>query len=287
MHQQLKRFALLGMAVLALSAMGACKSQGTWKRVQKEGKARIGIANEPPYGYMTVDGKVAGEAPAVARAVLSRMGIEEVEPVVVEFGSLIPGLKAGRFDLIAAGMYVKPKRCGQILFSEPSYKIGEGFLVKAGNPKALHSYGDVRESGDVRIGVVAGAVERDYARRAGIPDEQVVILPDNATGLSAVQSGRIDAYAGTYLTVARLADGADDVELAEPFSDALPDGEVLAGYGAFGFQKKDADFQSAFNEELATFLGTPEWKEAVEEHGFDENTLPDKTTAQLCAGGEA
>ena len=34
------------------------------------------------------------------------MGINQVEGVLTEFGSLIPGLQARRFDIIAAGMYV-------------------------------------------------------------------------------------------------------------------------------------------------------------------------------------
>jgi polar amino acid transport system substrate-binding protein len=33
------------------------------------------------------------------------MGIHQIEVVTTDFGSLIPGLQAGRFDVIAAGMY--------------------------------------------------------------------------------------------------------------------------------------------------------------------------------------
>ena len=92
------------------------------------------MANEAPYGYATPDGKLTGEAPEVAKAVLAKMGITQVDGVLTEFGSLIPGLKAGRFDIIAAGMYVNPQRCNEIAFSEPSYGIGQAILVPAGNP---------------------------------------------------------------------------------------------------------------------------------------------------------
>ena len=55
--------------------------------------------------------------------------------MLTEFGSLIPGLKAGRFDIIAAGMFVNPARCDEIAFSEPSYGIGQAMLVPDGQPE--------------------------------------------------------------------------------------------------------------------------------------------------------
>ena len=32
-------------------------------------------------------------------------------------GFVIPGLNAGRFDLIAAGLFITPERCEQVAFS--------------------------------------------------------------------------------------------------------------------------------------------------------------------------
>ena len=54
----------------------------------------------------------------VLKAVLKRMGIGETVGVLTEFQSLIPGLLADRFD-VTAGMYVRPNRCAQILFTNP------------------------------------------------------------------------------------------------------------------------------------------------------------------------
>src|SRR3546814_16536081 len=95
------------------------------------------------------------------------MGIAEVDGVLTEFGALIPGLKAGRFDIIAAGMFVNPKRCEQIQFSEPTYGIGQAFLVKEGNPKKIKEYGSIAGNGDLKLAGMAGAVERSEERRGG------------------------------------------------------------------------------------------------------------------------
>ena len=71
------------------------------ERAKADGFIRVGFANEAPFGYSTPDGKLTGEAPEVAKAVLAKMGIPQVDGVLTEFGSLIPGLKAKRFDIIA------------------------------------------------------------------------------------------------------------------------------------------------------------------------------------------
>src|SRR5690606_12923904 len=132
MSRRLVMLAAAGVAGLAMT--GAAVAQSTLEKAREQGYIRIGFANEAPYGYATPDGKLTGEAPEVAKAVLAKMGINEVDGVLTEFGSLIPGLKAGRFDIIAAGMFITPARCNEVAFSEPSYGIGQAFLVKEGNP---------------------------------------------------------------------------------------------------------------------------------------------------------
>ncbi len=112
--------------------------ESTLDRVMREGVIRVGFANENPYAFAKPDGTLSGEAVEVARAVFEDMGIGEMEGILTEFGSLIPGLQAGRFDVITAGMYVNPNRCEQVLFADPEYKIGEALIVAAGNPLDLH-----------------------------------------------------------------------------------------------------------------------------------------------------
>lgn len=245
----------------------------------------VGFANEAPYAYLDGEsGRLTGEAPEVARHVFRQLGLGELEGVLTEFGSLIPGLKAGRFDVIAAGMYITPERAREIRFSEPTYCIGEAFIVAVGNPEALHSYEDVAAHGSARLGVVAGTVERGYARSVGIPDERVVVLPDAPSALEAVRAGRVEAYAGTSLTVQYLLDRAADsrLERARPFTDPLVDGRSVRGCGAFGMRKADTDLAEAVDMALAGFLGTPEHLRLVKPFGFTEAELPGEVrTADL------
>jgi len=260
----------------------------TLEQARKAGIIKVGFANEAPYAYLdSTSSKLTGEAPEIARVILNRLGIKEIEGVLTEFGSLIPGLQAKRFDIIAAGMYILPARCKQVAFSNPTYGIGEAFLVKAGNPKGLHSYETLAVSKNATLGVVAGTVERGYARKTGVPDDRVQVYPDSPSAVEGVSAGRIDAYAGTSLTiqdiVSKVTDGA--LERAVPFTDPIIDGKSVRGYGAFAFRQSDQAFVDAFNRELANFIGTPEHRELVKPFGFTEQELPgDVTAAQLCAG---
>lgn len=275
---------------VALRFANPPEPQSALDRIRETGVARVGFANEPPYGYLVSStGEITGEAPEIAKVILRRLGAKKVEPVLTEFGSLIPGLKAGRFDLTAAGMYVTPERAQEIDFSNPTYAIGEGFIVRAGNPLKLHGYEDVADNPDARIGVMGGSVEHGYAQKLGIPEERIVVFPDYRSAIDGIIANRIDAAAATNLTVNDLLSKASDdrIESAEPFENPVIDGKSILGYGAFGFQQHDDELRRAFNEELAKFLGTPEHLELIEPFGFGKSTLPgDVTTAQLIGSDE-
>lgn len=289
-----RRGFLAGIAGVALAPLvGGCDSGGdaasrvsTLAWALHQGKLRIGYANEAPYAYYdTAARRVTGEAPEIARTVLGELGIGEIEGVLAEFGALIPGLKARRFDIIAAGMYVLPERCREIAFSNPTYRVREAFIVAPGNPKALHSYADVVLRADARLGVVAGAVQRSYARRNGVPDERVIVFPDAVSAMEGVVAGRADAYAATSLTINDLlARGSGKVERAVPFADPQINGTVVQGYGAFGFRQTDTDLVEAFNSGLARLIGTPRHLELVRPFGFTENEFPGEITAAALCG---
>ncbi|TJW10970.1 MAG: ectoine/hydroxyectoine ABC transporter substrate-binding protein EhuB [Mesorhizobium sp.] len=276
-----KAAACIALAATSLASLPA-HAETTLERAKKDGYIRVGFANEAPFGYATPDGKLTGEAPEVAKAVLAKLGISQVDGVLTEFGSLIPGLKAGRFDIIAAGMFITPKRCAEINYSEPSYGIGEAMLVAKGNPKGVKDFSSIKDNPDLKLAVMAGAVEGGFAKDAGVADGQIVSLPDQSSLVAAVQSGRADAAALTALSIADMAKKADGVESTKPFGEV--GGKSVKGHGGFGFRKEDTDLLEAFNAELKRFIGSPEHIALVEPLGFGKDYLPNKTTAELCAG---
>lgn len=276
----LRPFLVAVWAALALLPLHAV-ADTSLADAREHGSLRASFVNEVPFGYIGRDGQPTGEAPEIARAILARIGIDRLEGRLTEWPSLIPGLDAGRWDVIAAGMYITPERCEQVLFTEPTYRIGQAFLVEAGNPHDLHSYEDVRADSGVTLGIMEGAVERGYAERAGIPERQIETIPTQEEMLAAVQAGRVDAVALSELSIAEMAEqGGDEVEMVEDF--ATPD--YAMGYGAFAFRKDDRALRDAFNDELTAFIGSDEHLELVQRFGFGDDNLPDLDREALCAG---
>jgi polar amino acid transport system substrate-binding protein len=278
----LTRSAGLLLAASTMTFAPSAFAETTLERIKAQGYIRIGFANEAPFGFATPDGKLTGEAPEVAKAVLAKMGIAQVDGVLTEFGSLIPGLKAGRFDIIAAGMFINPKRCAEIAFSEPSYGIGQAMLVKKGNPKGIKDFSSFKDNTELKLAVMAGAVEVGYAKDAGVSQEQLVVLPDQSSLVAAVTSERADGAALTALSIADMAKKSEGVESTTPFGEVA--GKSVKGHGGFGFRKEDTDLYEAFNKELKAFLGSPEHLALVTPLGFGKDYLPNKTMEQLCKG---
>lgn len=280
----MKRALRNGLLLVAAAALSFGFAQSAVEDFQQNG-ITIATANEIPYGWVE-NGEAHGIGPDVAEAVLANMGITDIEWTVTEFGSLIPGLIANRFDLVAASQAVLPARCQQVSFSKINSSYGEGFLVAAGNPKDIHSYDDFVNNPDLKMGIVSGADQLDFAQAYGLDESQIVPLNANADAPSALTAGRIDAYAATGLTVVGLAEGNDRVEVAADFVDPVVDGEPVRSFGAFTFSQDDAEFLEAFNAELAAFHETPEYREILKSHGLtdaDVDAALAASTEALCA----
>ena len=290
MTGQMNRRAVLAALGLAVASMGlpeSASAQSEFAEIKKRGYIRVATANEVPYGYMDANGNAAGIGPDVAKEVLKAIGITEIQWVVTPFGSLIPGLRARRFDMCAAEQNILPARCQVVSFSVPNSSYGEGLLVKAGNPDNIHSYEDIKNNPKLKMAIVSGADELDFAHAVGIPDSQIVMIEANADALSTVATGRADAYAATELTVARLAVHSKAVAAAKPFTDPIVNGKPIRSYGGFSFRKSDNALLAAYDKALTAFKATDAWAKILSDAGLSAESIADArkvTTAQLCTG---
>jgi len=254
--------------------------------IKSNGYVRAATANEVPYGFMREDGTAAGIGPDVAVAVLKSMGLNDVNWTVTPFGTLIPGLKAKRYDFVAAEQNISPERCKQVSFSEPNSSYGEGLLVKKGNPKKLTTYADIAKDPSITVAVVSGANNIDFLRAVGVKDDQIIIIQANADAPATVQS-RADAYAATELTVAGLAKNSPELEQVRPFTDPIVNGKPVRNFGGFSFSLDDKDLRDAFNTALIAFRKTDDYKKILTGYGLSEKSIEAaeaKKVEDLCAG---
>lgn len=254
--------------------------------IKSRGQVRIAVANEIPYGYMDLDGQAKGAGPEVAKHIMEQLGIQKIEWVTTNFGSLIPGLRANRFDMVAAEMAILPQRCKEVLFSEPNSSYGEGLLVAKGNPDNVHTYQDFAKS-DKKVAIMAGADQLEMLQALNVPPDRMVTISNNADAISTVSTGRASAYAATSLTVSQLAEKSKKVEPAANFTDPVINGVPARSWGGFTFSQDSEDFRNAVNTELAKFKKTDGWKKLLSQYGFSDTDAKEsfsKTTGQLCAG---
>ncbi|MDF2667712.1 MAG: ectoine/hydroxyectoine transporter solute-binding protein [Paenibacillus sp.] len=256
------------------------------EKAKQQGFINVGFANENPYAYATPDGKLTGEAVEVARVILRNLGIEEMNGVLTEFGSLIPGLKAKRFDIITAGMFINPVRSKEVAFANPEYSIGEALAVAVGNPLQLMSYEDIAKNKEAKVAVMVGAIEKEYLTKVGVPDNQIVTVPDQPSAISALQAGRVQAVTMTGPALQAMLDSAKDdkLERVADFKQPEIDGKSVRGYGAAAFRQEDTALREAFNSELEKLKQSGELLEILKPFGFTEQELPgDMTAEQLAA----
>lgn len=260
------------LLLVVVFCLGASLAQAgpLMDRIEKGDTIRLGFANEVPWAYPGENNKPLGFANAITIGVLEEMGYKNYEPVVTDWGGLIPGLKANRFDVITGGMYILNSRCQNVAFSEPIGIFGDAFIVAKGNPKGLQNYQDIKAKGAVFV-TGAGYNTVEAAKDEGVPESKIMTVPGPTEILAAVRSGRADAGGVTYFTALNLAkEAGKDIDVTNP--SALP--EKYLNWVGIGFRKEDPDFLSKFNAALKKYIGSEKMLKAVAQYGYSKDQLP-------------
>jgi polar amino acid transport system substrate-binding protein len=284
----LTRRRLLAAACGLTLAAAACgvPSGNLLERARRAGTLRIGISGERPYGYTDSDGRITGAQPEVARAVLARLGIGGIDAVQMQFDQLLDGLLHGTFDLVAAAMTITPQRCAKVAFSRPDFVAPPAFLVPVGNPRKIATFGDVARA-RVRLGVLGGSTEIDYAKAAGVRPEQLEVFSGQSTLFRGVAQRSVEVGA---LTAISLADElrrnpGSGLQVTAPTVPII-DGRRVVPAAGFAMRKEDNELRAAFDRELTALQDSGEWLNITRPFGLTAKNLPDRklTTEGLCYG---
>ncbi len=284
-REMLKRATAAGLVLpMGGGLLAACGSDdggttaggpGLLEEMKRTGVARIAIANEPPYTEVNPDGTVTGAEPELARAILKRMGVKDVQGVVTPYEAMIPGLNARRWDMITAGLFMKQSRCAEILYSEPTVVSTESFAVEPGNPKGLKAIADLKSNPDVKVGVLPGGFEDGILTTEQLPGSQIVKVQEGRSGIEALGAGRIDAFLLPTLSLEALKKG-EEFEITPPIEDA-----PLTGAG-HGFRKRDQEFRDQYNAAYKQIKDAGELEKILEPWGFPADAAINTTAAELC-----
>lgn len=258
------------VAVLAVLWVGVPACAGgrdeSLTRVRDAAVLRVAFAHEPPWAYRDSTGAVTGESIAVARAVAARLGIPRLEFIQTEFALLVPMLRSGEADVIASGLFVTPERRRFVAFARPHLRVREALVLAPGDPMGVRDFPGLVAREDAIVAVIAGAVEGDLLRSAGVPARRLLLVPDVPTAVAAVRFGRAAALLVSHPTARRLTNGTN---LTLVPLDDLPASEV-----ALAFRREDRDLCTAVDAALGDLIGTPGYLQAIADFGFTAEDLP-------------
>jgi ABC-type amino acid transport substrate-binding protein len=185
-----RRGALNHLAVcLAVMLLAACSSQqGTGPARPTEPALRVAVPhNSPPYAFPQ-EGRLVGLEVDFARELAAALG-RPLALVEVEFGDIIPALRAGRADLIMAGMTITPARQVLIEFSDPYLRSGLLTVMRREDVASFKSARSVLQTSE-QIGVVERTTADRFVREHA-PGAPVLVYPTALAAMGELRQRRV------------------------------------------------------------------------------------------------
>ncbi|WP_181563044.1 basic amino acid ABC transporter substrate-binding protein [Campylobacter hyointestinalis] len=140
----------------------------------------------PPFEFIDEQNKIAGFDMDLIDALSKKVGFE-YKIVNMSFDGLIPALKAGKIDAVAAAMSATPERIKAVSFTKPYYTTENLFIKQAKN-------GDLTSKQNLegkKIAVQLGTVQEIAAR--SIKGVKVMANEDIFAAIMALKNGKVDA----------------------------------------------------------------------------------------------
>ena len=161
----------------------------TLAKAQQASYVRMSSYQQPPHGWFDINsGKYQGIDVEVIEEILKGLNIQSWDYVTADWGAMIPGLKACRWDIMSIGMTYTKLRSEQVQFSIPVYQYGVAMLVAKGNPKKIKGKADWKGK---KVGGIIGSTDDQVI--GGVKGATYVPFTKYSDLYRALSTGRIDA----------------------------------------------------------------------------------------------
>ena len=179
--------------VLATSSVHAADAL---QRIKDAGKIVVGTeAALPPFEFIE-DGKIVGYGKDILGYLVEDLGVE-LEQLDLPWQGILPGLDAGKFDLVATAVVITPERVQKYAFTMPISESTHYILKRMGDT----SINTVDDLIGKRVGVQLGAIGEISANR--LADQwkaagkggfsELKLYPSNPEAYLALANGDVDA----------------------------------------------------------------------------------------------
>jgi putative glutamine transport system substrate-binding protein len=250
-----------GTATTTSPSASAAALAADVQAIKDAGVLRVGVKDDVP-GFSLRDpatGELKGMEVDLAYALAEHLGLtrDDVELQVVTTADRGQFLDDGKLDMVIASFTITPERAKQWNFSDPYAGDFVGLLVERSS-----GIDGLAALEGKKIGVLKAATTRDQvqavADKAGVRVE-FVEFSTNADVSAALESGRVDAFAGDKMGLAAYATDGSVV---------LPDDLVPQDFGVA--TKKGTDDLTVFiNGVLAEMQANGDMDALLKKWGLD------------------
>jgi octopine/nopaline transport system substrate-binding protein len=245
----------------SLLVLAGAASAKDWKTVV------IGMEGAyEPYNLTDPSGKIVGFEPDVAMDICARIKVE-CKIIAQDWDGMIPGLQAGKFDVIMDGMSITADRKKEIDFSVPYASVPAALATAKSSPLAkLAGAGKlVNFDKDKAAGAAALKALREALKGKTIGVQvsttHATFVGDNLKDVATIKeykttderdldlkSGRIDAVLDDETEIVAML-GKDDAKDFTEFGPLMTGGDFGVGVG-MGLRKSDADLTARFDKAI-------------------------------------
>ena len=182
-----KVMTLAAASIAAVTLLAGCGGSTEQSAGGAKGDKTLIVGTEPtfPPFEFTENDKDVGFDIDLAQAICDKLGYK-MEVKNLGFDALIPALKSGQIDIIAAGMDATEERKKQINFSDVYYHVVYTIVVPVGNTD-ITGYDSIAGK---TVGAQVGSKAADYAREHGA---NVKEFDTNTQGWMELEAGTCDA----------------------------------------------------------------------------------------------
>lgn len=235
-----------------------------------------GLMGTKPFIWKNEDGSYGGFEWEIFRELGKRLGVPKVDYEITEWSTLIPGLKADRWDIILSAMSATQERVQSagIDFSRPYFLLIDQIIVMKGS--SIKSMDDLKGK---TLGSTLGTKDSLNAHMMVEKGIAGNVLDFNSFGepFVALQNGQVDAVILDQGTFAGQQEKLGNMEIvgdpiyyqAKPeWAEAEAKAPYILGSTAIGVKRECPDLLAAINTALESMETDGSRKAILEKYGM-------------------
>ncbi len=256
-----KMFSLMLVLILALTCLTACggaSAESDLAYVQDKGTMIVGITEYAPMDYKDENGSWTGFDAEFAQMVCDELDVECEFFVLADWGKKFYELETKNIDVIWNGMTITEEVTLNTSCSD-AYVVNAQVLVMKAD--VVGNYADAASLSALTFAVENGSAGQDAVISAGIPEEQIFAVQDQAAALMEVAAGTSDACV-IDITMANAMTGE-----GTSYADLAPGMSLTSEEYGIGF-RKESDITAKVNDLMATWKADGTLQTLADKYGL-------------------